>query len=82
MSKKREACDLARRAKALVNMYGSGSTKTELMNVLGDLEQTIRELPPTSWWVIVLKVLAYAIGLILAGVGTVVTASCTFPNLF
>lgn len=45
-----------------------------------DIEQTIQVLrsatPTTSWWTILLKVIAYAIGLILAGVGTV---ACTRP---
>lgn len=34
--------------------------------------------PTTPWWVVVLKVLAYAIGLILAGVGTTATAATLF----
>ena len=30
----------------------------------------LREEKPTPWWVVVLKVIAYAIGIILAGYGT------------
>lgn len=34
--------------------------------------------PTSPWWVVALKVLAYAIGLILAGVGTSVSAATLF----
>lgn len=35
----------------------------------------IRNDKPTPWWVVVLKVVAYAIGLILAGYGTSAAAT-------
>ena len=39
------------------------------------VEKVAEENPDTPWWVIVLKVIAYAIGIILAGYGT--AAACT-----
>lgn len=52
-------------------------TKEQIQTILNDPEQAIKAGIKTSdpWWVIVLKVIAYAIGLILAGA---VTTSCTF----
>lgn len=37
-----------------------------------------KDNPSTPWWVVVLKVLAYAIGLILAGYGTTAAAATLF----
>lgn len=37
------------------------------------------ENPDTPWWVIVLKVIAYAIGIILAGYGTASAATLVMP---
>lgn len=37
-----------------------------------------KDNPTSPWWVLLLKVLAYAIGLILAGVGTTATAATLF----
>lgn len=39
------------------------------------------ENPNTPWWVIVLKVVAYAIGIILAGYGTASAATVCLPGL-
>lgn len=51
------------------------SNSDERRRTLDDLQAAIDAEVGTPWWVIVLKVLAYAIGLILAGVGT--TTACT-----
>ena len=51
------------------------SNADECRRTLDDLHAAIDAEVGTPWWVIVLKVLAYAIGLILAGVGT--TTACT-----
>ena len=40
----------------------------EVRNALEELEAATKEVTP--WWVIVLKTLAYLIGLLLAGYGT------------
>lgn len=37
------------------------------------------ENPDTPWWVVVLKVIAYAIGIILAGYGTASAATLYLP---
>lgn len=37
------------------------------------------ENPDTPWWVVVLKVIAYAIGIILAGYGTASAATLVMP---
>ena len=43
-------------------------TTEERAQAVKDIEQALNDSP--KWWVVVLKVLAYAIGLILAGYGT------------
>lgn len=52
-------------------------------NLANELEAIISksEKDKEPWWVIALKVLAYAIGLILAGIGTTTTATILFPIL-
>lgn len=45
---------------------------TERAETLKDLQRAIDEQP--KWWIVLLKVLAYAIGLILAGYGTTACA--------
>lgn len=49
----------------------------ELPKVLEDLGLT---LPASTWWLRVLKVLLYAAGILLAGIGTATTANAL--NLF
>ena len=39
------------------------------------------ENPDTPWWVIALKVIAYAIGIILAGYGTAAAATVYLPGI-
>lgn len=39
------------------------------------------ENPGTPWWVIALKVIAYAIGIILAGYGTAAAATVYLPGI-
>lgn len=48
----------------------------DVQRVVSELEQASTNLPP--WLVIVLKVLAYALGLILAGAGSMTAVSCIF----
>lgn len=40
------------------------------------------ETPTNSWWIILLKVLAYLIGLLLAGYGTAQAATMVLPFNF
>jgi len=52
-------------------------TSTSIEKVI---QQVSADLPPTTpWWVVVLKVLAYAIGLLLAGYGTAQAATVVMP---
>ena len=45
------------------------------------VEKVAEENPGTPWWVIVLKVIAYAIGIILAGYGTAAAATVYLPGI-
>ena len=47
----------------------------EAKEILDDLNDILASGGGSKWWVIVLKVLAYAIGLILAGFGTTAAAA-------
>ena len=51
---------------------------TEINNVI---DKVSADNPDTPWWVIVLKVLAYAIGIILAGYGTA-SAAIVYSPMF
>ena len=64
---------LSRAAKALDT--NTALTAKERAEVLDDINAALDSEKGTPWWVVVLKVLAYAIGLILAGYGT--TAAIT-----
>lgn len=55
--------------------FGDRYTEAEKTDVLEQIDRIIREDGGTPWWVVVLKVLAYAIGLILAGYGTTAAAA-------
>lgn len=48
----------------------------ELASVVNDIAEKV---PAEKWWVIALKVLAYLIGLLLAGVGTAEAATIFLP---
>ena len=45
------------------------------------VEKVAEENPGTPWWVIALKVIAYAIGIILAGYGTAAAATVYLPGI-
>lgn len=51
-------------------------SKTELASVVDEIAD---DVPAEKWWVIALKVLAYLIGLLLAGVGTAEAATIFLP---
>lgn len=61
----------------------SAYTNQAMQSTANKLESLISESEKDKepWWVIALKVLAYAIGLILAGIGTTTTATILFPIL-
>ena len=62
---------LIRAASAL----SGASTADEQQRTLADINRALREETGNPWWVIILKCLAYAIGLILAGYGTTAAAA-------
>ena len=49
-------------------------TDEERNQALSAIEKALQEDDSPKWWVVLLKVLAYAIGLILAGYGTTAAA--------
>lgn len=49
-------------------------TDEERKQALSAIEKALQEDDSPKWWVVLLKVLAYAIGLILAGYGTTAAA--------
>lgn len=49
-------------------------TSEERANALDTIRKASEEGNGTPWWVVLLKVLAYAIGLLLAGYGTTAAA--------
>lgn len=57
-------------------LEGRGYTKESLETILGALKSASKDAP--KWWVIVLKTLAYLIGLLLAGYGTEAAAATIF----
>lgn len=57
---------------AMANKFSS-SELASIVESIGD------DVPTEKWWVIVLKVLAYLIGLLLAGVGTAEAATMLLP---
>lgn len=45
------------------------------------VDKVAEDNPNTPWWVVVLKVIAYAIGIILAGYGTASAATFYLPTM-
>lgn len=70
MSNKQKTAQLA---KAVANLNAEQqmkiltSTDDDLPRILSELGVT---LPTSSWWLVVLKIILYGLGLVLAGVGT------------
>lgn len=62
---------LLRRALIAADSTSIMST-AEREQTLKDIQEAVEDTP--KWWVVLLKVLAYAIGLILAGYGTTAVA--------
>lgn len=65
--------------KSLLNRAASAlsgnSTMQDQQRTLADINSALEEESDNQWWVIALKILAYAIGLILAGYGTTAAAA-------
>lgn len=78
MKKEKILLDIER-AKRIID-ENTPCTARELNDTIKALTDASDGLP--NWLVVVLKVIVYALGLILAGVGTAATASCCFPNIF
>lgn len=60
----------------------SGNSIEDKEKLLAEVNGIIESGEPTKWWVILLKVIAYAIGLILAGVGTSAACTMLLPSIF
>lgn len=74
---------MSQKKKILQSVKANLTTKTTLpqSKIESIVEQVAEENPGTPWWVIVLKVVAYAIGIILAGYGTASAATVYFPGI-
>lgn len=70
---KKEVKNLIKQANALLANPSEAKTD-DLKGVLSQITETLGKEDKTPWWVVVLKVIAYAIGLILAGYGTTAAA--------
>lgn len=60
----------------------SGNSIEDKEKLLAEVNGIIESGEPTKWWVVLLKVIAYAIGLILAGVGTTTACAMLLPSIF
>ncbi len=70
---KKEVKNLIQQANSL--LANSSEAKTDdLKGMLSKITSTLENEKSTPWWVVLLKVIAYAIGLILAGYGTTAAA--------
>ncbi len=70
---KKEVKNLIKQANTLL-ANPSEAKSEDLKGVLSQITETLSKEEKTPWWVVVLKVIAYAIGLILAGYGTTAAA--------
>lgn len=57
------------------------STEQERREIVDELNAALQDEDTPKWWVVVLKVLAYAIGLILAGYGTSLAVTMLIPSI-
>ena len=77
---KKEVKNLIQQANSL--LANSSEAKTDdLKGMLSKITSTLENEKSTPWWVVLLKVIAYAIGLILAGYGTT-AAAMTINTMF
>lgn len=74
---------MSQKQKILQSVKSNLTTKTTLSQsqIETIVDQVSEENPNTPWWVVVLKVIAYAIGIILAGYGTAAAATLYLPNM-
>lgn len=74
---------MSQKQKILQSVKSNLTTKTTLpqSQIETIVDQVSEENPGTPWWVIVLKVVAYAIGIILAGYGTATAATLYLPHM-
>lgn len=74
---------MSQKQKILQSVKSNLTTKTTLpqSQIETIVNQVAEENPGTPWWIIVLKVVAYAIGIILTGYGTASAATVFFPGL-
>lgn len=69
---KRLVLNALRKNEAMASKFSSSELES-IVESIGD------DVPTEKWWVIALKVLAYLIGLLLAGVGTAEAATMLLP---
>lgn len=74
---------MSQKQKILQSVKSNLTTKTTLpqSQIEKIVDQVAEENPGTPWWVIALKVIAYAIGIILAGYGTASAATMYLPGI-
>lgn len=70
---KKEVKNLIQQANSLLTNTSEAKTD-DLKGMLSKITSTLENEKSTPWWVVLLKVIAYAIGLILAGYGTTAAA--------
>lgn len=75
---KKEVKSLIKKANTLLDSPSEAKSE-DLKVTLSEIINVLDKEDKSPWWVIVLKILAYAIGLILAGYGT--TAAAMTVNL-
>lgn len=75
---KKEVKSLIKKANTLLDSPSEAKSE-DLKATLSEIINVLDKGDKSPWWVIVLKILAYAIGLILAGYGT--TAAAMTVNL-
>lgn len=71
---KKNVSKLLVRARAAI--ADNSVSNSERQSIIDEINNVIADEKGSPWWVIALKVLAYAIGLILAGFGTTTAAAC------
>ena len=74
---------MSQKTKILQSVKSRLLTETKLTGTQIDtiVDKVAKDNPNTPWWVVVLKVIAYAIGIILAGYGTAAAATLYLPNM-
>ena len=73
MNKKKISCSTEQLREVLESRAEVTSNEVDTI-----IDSLLAVTPSSSWWIVLLKVIAYTIGLILAGIGTVSAQCLTF----